>query len=305
VSRIALEKPAAPPVPAAAAPMRRPRFWQTTIFRGRVAEVILQVVLFAIGVTFVLPLYWMILTSIKPDSQIFIYPPVWWPAHFVWSNYPRGLTYVPFFLYMRNTVFYAGFAVVGALFSNPLAAYSFSRINWPGRNALFIITISTLMLPYTVTLIPLFVIYRHLGWVNTYLPLIVPTFLGSPFYIFLLRQFMLTIPKELSEAARMDGANEFGIYWRIILPLIRPALAAVALFEFIRAWKDFLGPLIYLNSDKLYVISVGLQQYKQEFNTQWAFLMAASTTATVPIIILFYLTQRTFIQGITLTGIKG
>ena len=291
--------------PLAPESIRRPRLWERRIVRDRTREVILQLILIAVGVSFVLPLYWMILTSVKPDAQIFVYPPVWWPAQFIWSNYPRGLTYVPFFLYVRNTVFYAVLAVIGVLFSNPLAAYSFSRLQWPGRNVFFIITIATLMLPYTVTLIPVFVIYRTLGWVNTYLPLIVPTFLGSPFYIFLLRQFMMTIPKELSEAARMDGANEFGIYWRIILPLIRPALAAVALFEFIRAWKDFLGPLIYLNSDKLYTISVGLQQYKQEFNTQWAFLMAASTTATVPIIILFYLTQRTFIQGITLTGIKG
>jgi len=294
---------ATPLRPAAGA--QRPRFWQAKSFRRRIGELVLQLVLLAIGVSFVLPLYWMVLTSVKPDTQIFVYPPVWWPARFVWSNYPQGLTYVPFFLYMRNTAFYAVLAVMGALFSNPLAAYSFSRITWPGRNAFFIVTIATLMLPYTVTLIPVFVIYRHLGWVNTYLPLVVPTFLGSPFYIFLLRQFMLTIPRELSEAARMDGANELGIYWRIILPLIRPALAAVALFEFIRAWKDFLGPLIYLNSDKLYVVSVGLQQYKQEFTTQWAFLMAASSTATLPIIILFYLTQRTFIQGITLTGIKG
>ena len=294
---------AEPAAPAEAAVVRRSR--RGRLLRGRLREGVLQLVLLALGITFVMPLYWMLLTSIKPDTEIFVYPPIWWPSHFVWSNYPRGLTYVPFFLYVRNSVFYAVLAVIGALFSNPLAAYSFSRIAWPGRNALFIVTIATLMLPYTVTLIPVFIIYRHLGWVNTYLPLIVPTFLGSPFYIFLLRQFMLTIPRELSEAARMDGAGEFGIYWRIILPLIRPALAAVALFEFIRAWKDFLGPLIYLNSDKLYVISVGLQQYKQEFNTQWAFLMAASTTATLPIIVLFYLTQRTFIQGITLTGIKG
>lgn len=294
----------ATPMPPAA-PARRPRLWQRRSFRTRAGEGVLQLVLLAIGVSFVMPLYWMVLTSLKPDAQIFVYPPVWWPARFVWSNYPQGLTYVPFFLYMRNSTVYAVLAVVGALFSNPLAAYGFSRLAWPGRDAFFVVTISTLMLPYTVTLIPVFVIYRHLGWVNTYLPLVVPAFLGSPFYIFLLRQFMLTIPRELSEAARMDGANELGIYWRIILPLIRPALAAVALFEFTRAWKDFLGPLIYLNSDKLYVVSVGLQQYKQEFNTQWAFLMAASTAATLPIIVLFYLTQRTFIQGIALTGIKG
>jgi multiple sugar transport system permease protein len=281
------------------------RLWENKRVRGVSREFILQLVLIGLGVTFVLPLYWMILTSVKPDVQIFVYPPVWWPATFVWSNYPSGLTYVPFILYMKNSALYSTAAVVGAMFSNPLAAYSFSRLRWPGRDAMFIITIATLMLPGTVTLIPVFIIFRNLHWVNTYLPLIVPTFLGSPFYIFLLRQFMMTIPNELSDAARIDGTGEFGIYWRIMLPLIRPALAAVALFEFIRGWKDFLGPLIYLNSDKLYTVSVGLQQYKQEFNTQWAFLMAASTTATIPIIILFYLTQKTFIQGITLTGIKG
>ncbi|MGI8550303.1 MAG: carbohydrate ABC transporter permease, partial [Dehalococcoidia bacterium] len=241
-----------------------------------------------------------------PDNQIFLFPPQWIPNPVLFSNYPKSMAFVPLFpIYIRNTLFIAGMSVIGVLFSCPLAAYSMARIPWKGRDVLFIITIATMMLPAQVTLIPLFVVFKNLGMVGTFFPLILPSFFGSAFFIFLLRQFFMTIPKELSEAARIDGANEFTIYTRLMLPLIRPALATIALFEFTRQWKDFLGPLIYLSKAELYTVSVGLQQYKYEYDTQWAFLMAASVIVTFPIIILFFFTQRTFIQGITLTGIKG
>jgi multiple sugar transport system permease protein len=196
-------------------------------------------------------------------------------------------------------------SVAGVLFSCPLVAYGLARIRWPGRNVLFLLTIGLLLLPYQVTLVPLFIIFRTLGWVGTFLPLIVPHFFGNAFFIFLMRQFMMTIPMELSDAAKIDGAGEFRIYWSVIMPLLRPALATVGLFQFQGAWNDFLGPLIYLTDQASYTISLGLQQYNTEHGTEWGQLMAASVLLTLPIIVLFFFAQRTFIQGITLTGIKG
>ncbi|MGV3722145.1 MAG: carbohydrate ABC transporter permease, partial [Actinomycetota bacterium] len=176
---------------------------------------------------------------------------------------------------------------------------------WPGRDALFLILLATMMLPGQVTLIPVFAIFRALGWVDTIKPLVVPQFLGTAFYIFMLRQFFMTIPLELSDAARMDGCSEWDIYRRVILPLARPALATVGLFTFINAWNDFLGPLIYLNDDRKATLSLGLQQFVSQHGAEWSMLMAASTLMTLPIIVLFFFAQRTFIQGITLTGVKG
>ncbi|HEX5415156.1 MAG TPA: carbohydrate ABC transporter permease [Chloroflexota bacterium] len=270
--------------------------------------------LLVVGVTFLLPFWWMVATSLKPDQAMFALPPLLVPwqdpktwNRLVWESYPLAFTYTspPFIVFIRNTLVIAGFSVVGALIANPLAAYGFSRINWPGRNVLFAITLATIFLPFYTTVIPLFLVFRAFHWIGTILPLIVPPFFGNPFYIFLLRQFFMTIPRELSEAARIDGANEARIFTSIILPLTRPALATIALFEFLGAWKDFLGPLLFLNVKDTYTISLGLNFYRQEYDTAWALMMAMSVCVTVPIILLFFLVQRTFIQGITLTGIKG
>lgn len=196
--------------------------------------------------------------------------------------------------------------MVGVVISSSLVAYGFARMRWRGRNVVFIIMIATMMIPFQVVMIPLFILFHHLGWVGTFKPLIVPTFFGSSvFSTFLLRQFFMTIPQTLSDAARIDGANEFTIYSRIILPLAKPALATVALFQFIYAWNDFLGPLIYINTQSLYTISLGLQSFLSSYGTQWGMLMAASTLATLPMILLFFFAQRTFVQGINLTGIVG
>jgi multiple sugar transport system permease protein len=273
-----------------------------------------HLVLLLIGLTFLLPFWWMVATSLKPDQAMFVIPPLLVPFQdpkswdrLVWSNYPTAFTYTnpPFIVFIGNTLVIAVCSVIGALFSNPLAAYGFSRINWPGRGPLFAITLATIFLPFYTTVIPLFLIYRSLHWVGTPLPLIVPTFFGNPFYIFLLRQFFLTIPRDLSEAARIDGAGELRIFTSLILPLTRPALATIALFEFLAAWRDFLGPLLFLVRKETYTISLGLNFYRQEYDTAWGLMMAMSVCVTVPIIILFFLVQRTFIQGITLTGIKG
>jgi len=222
-----------------------------------------------------------------------------------WENYPRAFEMIDFGLNLRNTLFICCTVVLGTIVSCSLVAYSFARIPWRGRNALFLLVISTMMMPYTVTLVPLFVLYRELGWTGTFLPLIVPYCLGTPFYIFLLRQFFMGIPHELSAAARIDGCSEFGIYWRIVLPLAKPALAATALFMFLFQWGDFLNPLIYLQDDRQWTLALALQNFQSNHESAWGPLMAMTTVMTLPIIVLFFFAQRTFIQGITMSGLKG
>ena len=224
---------------------------------------------------------------------------------FEWSNYTRGLVFIPFFQQLKNTLIISIFSVIGTLLSCSLVAYGLAKIDWKGRNTLFVIMISTMMLPAQVTMIPVFAIFVKLHWIDTFLPLIVPTFLGTPFFIFLLRQFFLTIPKELSEAARLDGCSEFGIYRRVIMPLSKPALATVGLFTFMGAWNEFMGPLIYLLDEKNYTLSLGLAMFTGQYGNEYGMLMAVSTVVTIPIIVLFFFTQRTFIQGMTMSGIKG
>jgi multiple sugar transport system permease protein len=270
-----------------------------------VREIFIHLALLPMAFVFMLPFLWVLSTSLKAPQQLYSYPPIWIPNPLEWANYPKTVVYIPFFLYLRNTVIIATLSTLGALVSGSLVAYSLSRIPWPGRNILFIATIATLMIPFQVTLIPLFLVFRGLHWVGDFRPLIIPHFFGNALYIFLLRQFFMTIPMELSEAARMDGASEFRIYWAIILPLAKPALATVAIFEFIARWRDYLGPLIYLSDQNLYTLSLGLQLYSSQYGREWGLLMAASVLITLPIILLFFFLQKTFVQGVALTGIKG
>jgi multiple sugar transport system permease protein len=257
------------------------------------------------GLFFALPFYWLVSTALKPDAQIFQMPPAWIPHPALWQNYPRSLRYIPFWLYTGNTLKICLLSVLGTLFSCSVVAYSLAKIRWRGRDLVFYSLIATMLLPGQVTMIPTFTIFKSLGWIGTSLPLIVPSFFGSAFNIFLLRQFFMTIPGELSEAAKLDGCSEWAIYWRIVLPLARPALTTVGLFTFIGAWNDFLGPLLYLNDERTYTLSMGLQRFVSQHGAEWAMLMAASTIMTLPIIVIFFLAQRTFIQGTTLTGLKG
>lgn len=273
--------------------------------RNIVREISAHIVLLPAAMVFMLPFLWMLSTSLKTDTQLFMYPPVWIPNPLNWANYPNAVTYIDFFRYLGNTLTIAVLSTIGALISCSLVAYSLARIPWPGRNILFIATVATLMIPFQVTLIPLFLVFRSLDWVGDFRPLIVPHFFGGALYIFLLRQFFMTIPMELSEAARMDGAGEFRIYWAIILPLAKPALATVAIFEFIARWRDYLGPLIYLGDQDLYTLSLGLHQYSSQYGREWGMLMAASVLITLPIILLFFFLQKTFVKGVALTGIKG
>lgn len=285
--------------PARPTPYRRDHHLHTWQRR-----IIGHLLLATLSFVFTLPFLWLISTSLKPPEQLFRLPPEWIPSPFMWSNYAKATTFIPFFQYFGNTLYITIFNVIAILISCSLVAYGFARINWPGRDALFMVLISTLMIPGAVTLIPTFIIFRNLGWIGTPNPLTWPAFTGNAFYIFLLRQFFLTIPRELSAAAKIDGASEFQTYWRIILPLSRAALAAVALFTFMANWNDFLGPLIYLSDKSQFTLAIGLYGFLSRVRTEWGLLMAASTIMISPVIVLFFFTQRTFIQGITMTGIK-
>ena len=266
---------------------------------------LLLAILLTISVMFILPFFWMLMTSLKAPAELMKWPPGWFPDTFRWQNYEEAVTYIPFFRYVGNTMVITLGSIVGVLISCPMVAYGFSHINWPGRDVLFVVMLMTIMIPFPVTMIPLYVLFARIGWINTYLPLVLPLFFGVPFYIFLLRQFFMTIPGELTDAARIDGASEPRIYLQLILPLTKPALATVVLFQFLSSWSDFLGPLLYLRDSDMFTIAVGLQMFHSEHDTEFHLLMAASTALTAPIIVIFYMVQRTFIQGIALTGLHG
>ena len=261
-------------------------------------------VLAVLTVAFALPFYWLLSTALKTSPQIFVVPIVWVPSPPQWSNFSNAISFFPFWQYLFNTVVICAFTVLGTVCSNSLIAYGLARIDWPGRNLVFILLLGTLLLPSQVTLIPLFIMFAHIGWVDTYLPLIVPAFFGNAFFMFLLRQFFMGIPRELGEAVRIDGGSEFTIFWRIIVPLSKSALAVVALFSFINSWNDFLGPLVYIRTQSKYTLAVGLSTFLGQYGSQWSWLMAASALVFIPIVILFFFTQRLFIQGITFTGSK-
>lgn len=225
---------------------------------------------------------------------------------FFWENFREAVTRIPFLRYLRNTLVVCVLSALGAVLSSSLVAYSLAKIPWRGRNLLFAMTLATMMIPFAVLMVPLYAVFAWLGWIGTLKPLWVPAFFGNAFFIFLMRQFFLTIPGELSEAARIDGCSEFGIYWRIVLPLSRPVLAVVALFQFLYAWNDFMGPLLYLTRQETFTLSLGLQFFQsQHGGTDWSLLMAASTLVVIPVVVLFFFTQKQFIQGISTTGLRG
>lgn len=255
---------------------------------------------------FVLPWVWMVSTSLKNAEELAVYPPIWIPDPIRWDNYIHAFQQASLAQYIINTLLIAVPSVLGAVVSNALVAYGFARVRWPGRDTVFGLVLATLILPGFVTFIPLYLVFRNLNWINSFLPLVVPNFLGNPFYIFLLRQFFMTLPEELSDAARVDGASEFRIFAQIILPLAKPALAVVALFQFIGSWNDYFGPLIYLSDKELYTISLGIANMQTSYGfMNFAWIMAATCMSVLPIIILFFFAQRTFIEGIALTGLKG
>jgi multiple sugar transport system permease protein len=271
----------------------------------RVGIITAFLVVVAGAATYAAPLYWMLATSLKSTAEVFQLPPVWWPKEMLWSNYPEALSFFPFLQYAGNTLRIALPVTIGTTLSSAMVAYGFSRLRWPGRNKVFYLVLATLMIPTWVTLVPLYILFNHLGWVDTFRPLTVPSWFGDPFSIFLLRQFFLRQPQDLVDAARVDGASHLRIFAGISLPLARPALAVVALFAFINAWTDFFNPLIYLSNPDKYTLQLGLFTFFAQHFVNWNGFMAATTVVLAPIAILFFLTQKTFIEGITFTGLRG
>ncbi|MBE3583798.1 MAG: carbohydrate ABC transporter permease [Limnochordaceae bacterium] len=284
------------------------RAWQTGKWRRWVPVVATHAVLL-VGAVFILaPALWMLSTSLKDVSHLFDYPPQWIPDPVRWDNYVKALTALPFGRYFLNTAFVTIMSTVGSIGSSLLIAYGFARLRFPGREFLFYTVLATMMLPGQVTMVPTFILFRSLHWVDTYLPLFVPLYFGRPFFIFLLRQFFLTVPKDLDEAARIDGCNSFQILSRILLPQIKPALAALAIFSFMWSWDDFMNPLIYINSSDKWTLALALNGFQSPLDPGMPVLhlvMAASVVVALPAIIIFFLAQRFFIEGVVISGIKG
>jgi multiple sugar transport system permease protein len=271
---------------------------------GRLQRVSTHLFLIILGAFFLSPFIWMLSTSLKANNELFLWPPKWIPSDMQWNNYPEAINYIPFFTYLSNTLTIAGLATLGVLFSCPLVAYSLARIPWRGAKPLFAVTLMVMMMPYQVTMIPIFIAFKNFGWVGTNIPLWLPTFFGAPFFIFLLRQFFMGLPKELEDAARIDGAAELRIYWQIMLPLCKPALLTIALFQFMGSWTDYQGPLIYLSEETQYTLMLGMQAFKSQHGAEWQMMMATLVMITLPIIIIYFLVQKAFIRGITFSGIK-
>lgn len=287
--------------------MRETRTVHSSRFRvaSLLKKLALHIVLLAGSLLFVAPLIFMVSTSLKASRQIAKFPPELIPNPFIWGNYTDVFIYAPMFKYLLNTLFLILPAVFGAAITSSLAAYAFARLRAPGKNVVFYLLLSTMMLPSVVTMIPTYIIFAKLGWVGTMKPLIVPALLGNAFFIFLMRQFFTTLPRDLEDAALVDGCSRFRIFWSLVLPLAKPIMATVTVLAFMGTWNDYMGPLIYLQEKSQYTLSLGLQVFISAHRTEFGLLMAASTMMVLPIILLFFFAQKQFVQGITLTGMKG
>lgn len=294
------------PAPGTVTPDARGRMGSLRATRA-IQHLFVYAVLTLFSVAFLFPLFWMASTSLKEQARVMQMPPQLIPNPVDWPNYAEAMR-MPGFNFpvlLRNTLVYAIVESIGIIISCVLVAYSFARLRWPGRDFFFILTLATMMIPGTVTLIPTFIIFKELGWIGDLRPLIIPGFFGSAFNIFLLRQFFMGIPLELSDAAVVDGASHLRILTQIMAPLAKPAITTVALFEFLWCWNDFMGPLIYLSNESWYTLSLGLYAFRGRWEVRYDLMMAATMVVTLPILILFFFAQRTFIEGIALTGIKG
>lgn len=270
-------------------------------------KTLVYVLLIVLSLLFLFPLFWMVTSGLKSDTQIFVWPPQWIPNPILWSNFEKAFSnpQLPFDKFVVNTLIIEAGVIVGRLISCTLVAYGFARLRAPGKNVLFTILLATLMLPRAAILIPTYILFNQLGWVNTFLPLIVPAWFGEAYAIFLMRQFFMTIPRELEEAAVIDGASTLHIIWKVIVPLSLPVLAVIAILSFKDTWNDFLNPLLYLSEPSKYTVAVGLAYFNGQFDVQLNLLMAASATMMLPTVILFIFAQRAFVEGISLTGLKG
>ncbi len=271
-------------------------------------RILLSYLVIVLGALIVLfPFFWQISTSLKAANDVFKWPPVWfpWPPHF--ENYAEVASIVPIGIYLRNSVLIALISILGTLLSCSLAAYGFARLRFPAREPLFLLLIAPMLLPWAVYIVPQFILFQRLGWYNSFLPMIIPAFFGDPFFIFMLRQFFMGIPPDLEDAARIDGAGFFDTYWRIILPLARPALAAVAIFRFMWTWNDFFNPLIYISDQNLFTLPLGLAFFQGSPRSaiQIHLLMAMAVIIVLPCVLVYFFAQRWFIQGVVFTGLKG
>ncbi len=271
------------------------------------ARILIYGALVLAAIAFLAPFAWMVSTSLKPLNETMSLPPRWIPGEIHWENYPDAIREMRYFWrYAGNSLLLCLLSVVGTVTSSALAAYGFSRIEWKGRDTVFMILLATMMVPFPVVMVPIYGLFKELGWIGTFKPLWVPAFFAGAFNVFLLRQFFLGLPKDISEAARIDGCSEIGIFFRVILPLCKPALLVVGLFQFLFTWNDFLGPLIYLTEQKDFTLALGLQSFQsQQGGTAWHHLMAASTLVVLPVIVLFFFTQKSFIEGIATSGAKN
>ncbi|BCL78275.1 sugar ABC transporter permease [Ktedonobacteria bacterium brp13] len=267
-------------------------------------RVLVRVFLILMSLIFLLPFYWMVVTALKSNTELALTPPTIIPQNWAWDNFVKAFETIPFATYFLNSVLITALSVIGAVLSNLIVAYGFACIEWPGRDLVFYLVLATIFIPFPLAIIPQFDMFARLHWINTYLPLVVPSFFGSAFYTFLLRQFLLQVPRDLLDAARMDGASEWRIMWQIVAPMARPAIAAVAIFATISAWNDFMGPLIYLQDDTLQTLSIGLQAFRSTHDIQFNLLMAASIMVILPLVILFFAFQRFFIHGVTLGSMR-
>ncbi|MCL4546102.1 MAG: carbohydrate ABC transporter permease [Chloroflexi bacterium] len=286
----------------------RPRsvtWYRRKSVRRAFARTIATLIIAAGALIVLFPIAWMLSTSLKTDQETVAIPIQWIPKVLQWQNYPNALTALPFELFFRNTFIITILSVVGTVLSGSLVGFGFARLRAPGRDGLFLLVLATLILPSQVTVIPQFVLFQKLGWVNTFAPLIVPNYFGSAFNIFLLRQFFMTVPREMDEAAVIDGASWLQVWYRIMLPLSLPALGIIAIFQFIYSWNDFFGQLIYLNNNNVWTVALGLAGFTASYGgTAWNLLMAASLVAVLPCILLFFFAQRYFVQGIVISGVK-
>ena len=282
---------------------------QMRFFSSKRGKSLIKWLLFLItaagAVIFIIPFAWMLSTAGKQGNLVWKVPPVWIPPTYQWSNYFESWKMLPFTAFYLNTLTLVVLTVTGVVISSSIAAFAFARLRFPGRDIFFIIVLSTMMLPWHVTIIPQYILYSKLGWVNTLKPLWVQWWFGDAFSIFLLRQFFMSIPLELDDAALIDGCSRFGVFLRIILPLSLPALAVVAIFECTWAWNNFFGPLIYLDSIKLFPVALGLRQFQQKAGTNIQYMMAQTVIFVIPVLILFFIAQKRFIQGIVVSGVKG
>ncbi|MCI8523193.1 MAG: carbohydrate ABC transporter permease [Lachnospiraceae bacterium] len=269
-------------------------------------DIICFLLLAATSLTVIMPLWFMISTALKSMDEVFTYPITWYPHDPIWSNFKDAWMSADFTRWFVNSVFVAGFAILGGVLANSLVAYGFAKIKFPGKNIMFTVILATMMIPEFVTMIPQYVLYAKLGWVGTYLPLIVPQFMGSAYFIFMLRQFYAGIPNSLIESAQMDGASHFCIWRRIMLPMAKPAIMTVVVLSFNWSWNDFLKPLLYLTDTESFTLQIGLKIFVSQSNTQWNYLMAASCIVLLPIIVVFMCLQKYFTAGMNLGGaVKG